>query len=83
MARHVDDRSQWAEDADGGDWDDDEVDTVPCPYCRRPIYEDAERCPYCDRYISEEDVPSTRKPWWIVLGVVLCLLIFWMWIQRG
>ena len=33
-------------------------DTVPCPYCRAPIHEDAERCPKCENYISREDAPS-------------------------
>ena len=67
-----------------GDWDDefgpeddDEFDvsadgddtTIPCPYCRRPIHEEAERCPHCEQYISGEDAPPARKPWWILVGV--------------
>ncbi len=71
-------------DNDEGDFDDDadeDEPTVPCPYCRREIHEDAQRCPYCDQYISAEDAPAGRKPWWIVLGVVLCLLMVlgWLW----
>jgi hypothetical protein len=49
-------------------------DTVPCPYCRRPVYEDAERCPHCEHYLSAEDAPA-RPPWWLLLGVLVCLLI--------
>ena len=37
----------WEEDESAGDEDGGDDDyTVPCPYCKRPIYEDAERCPY-------------------------------------
>ena len=67
------------DDFDGGS-DDDEAETVPCPYCRRPIHEDAERCPYCENYISREDAPPTRKPWWIILGAGLCLFVVYRWI---
>ena len=59
-----------------GDWDDefgpeddDEFDvsadeddtTIPCPYCRRPIHEEAERCPHCEQYISGEDTPPAQN----------------------
>jgi hypothetical protein len=58
----------------------DEEPTVPCPYCKREIPEDAPRCPYCEHYISEEDPPPSRKPWWIILGVVLGLYVVYRWI---
>lgn len=58
-------------------------DTIPCPYCREPIYEDAERCPYCENYISREDEPSSPKPWWIILGVILALIAVYRWIVPG
>ncbi|MEX2113795.1 MAG: hypothetical protein WD845_11455 [Pirellulales bacterium] len=79
--------STWDDDED--DWDDgvaegsddlDDEPTVPCPYCRRPIHEDAQRCPYCEQYISEEDRPTEPKPWWLVAGVVVCLLLVVWWI---
>jgi len=65
---------------DDNSGDDDEEPMVPCPYCRREIHEDAQRCPYCERYISEEDMPAQRKPWWLVLGVIVCLYIVFRWI---
>jgi hypothetical protein len=59
--------------------DDLDEPTVPCPYCRREIHEDAERCPHCERYISAEDAPVQRKPWWILIGVALCLYAILSW----
>jgi hypothetical protein len=70
-----DDEPSWADQA--GDDDDDY--TIPCPWCKRPIHEDAERCPYCEHYISEEDAPPERKPWWIIVGAIICLLIAGYW----
>jgi len=57
--------------------------TVPCPYCKREIYEGAERCPYCEQYISEEDSPPSRKPWWLLVGVLLCLYAVYRWVTGG
>lgn len=78
-------------DADEDDWDDEPEDepedgdddepTVACPYCRREIHEDAPRCPYCERYISAEDAPPARKPWWIVVTVAICLYLVYRWIR--
>jgi hypothetical protein len=59
---------------------DDDEPTIPCPHCRREIHEDAQRCPYCEQYVSEEDAPPTRKPWWIVIGAVVCLWVVFRWI---
>jgi hypothetical protein len=69
----------WDDGADSGD----EVDyeTVPCPYCRDPVHEQAEQCPHCGEYISDEDAPPTRRPWWVYVGVALCLLIVLLWIM--
>jgi hypothetical protein len=69
---------------DEDDFDEDEGDdepTIPCPYCRRQIHEDAQRCPYCEQYISDEDAPAVRKPWWIIVGVIVCLLLALRWIM--
>jgi hypothetical protein len=85
MARHVDDEDDWEDDADeeiDDDFDDEDKDepTTPCPYCKRPIHEDAQRCPYCEQYISEEDAPSSRRPWWILIGIALCFYAIYRWI---
>jgi hypothetical protein len=67
-----DDEDKWDDDEPADDEfeppDDDEGVTVACPYCGEPIHEDSERCPHCERYISTEDAPPTKKPWWVLVG---------------
>ena len=59
----VDDR----EDPDPSDQDasdDEDEDTLPCPFCGKPVYEGADVCPYCreesDRFIIEHVIPLSR-----------------------
>jgi hypothetical protein len=61
-------------------FDDEEESTIPCPYCKREIHEDSPRCPYCENYISGEDAPRSRKPWWMIIGLLLCLYAIYRWI---
>jgi hypothetical protein len=63
------------------DEDEDDEPTISCPYCRREIHEDSEQCPYCRSFIPREDAPP-RKPWWMVLGVGVCLYVVYRWIVR-
>lgn len=72
MVRDPEDDDDWPDD-----WDDEP--TMPCPHCRREILEDAERCPYCEHYLSREDAPRERKPWWIIVGVIVCLYVVYRW----
>ena len=60
----------------------DDGDTVNCPYCRAPMYADSPRCPACGQYISKEDLPAERKPWWILVGAALCLYAVYRWVLR-
>jgi hypothetical protein len=60
---------------------DEEEPTVPCPYCRREIHEDANQCPYCEQYVSREDAPRQPKPWWLIGGVIVCLYVVWQWLK--
>jgi hypothetical protein len=62
---------------DEDDLDDDE--TVSCPHCRQPAYEDAERCPNCGSYLSVEDAPR-RYPWWFVAGFLLSMVVVLGWV---
>jgi hypothetical protein len=59
------------------EWDDD---TIPCPYCKREIHEESQRCPHCGNYISDEDAPPARKPWWIIIGALLVFYIIYRWV---
>ena len=56
------------------------ADLMPCPHCLAVMHEETERCPACGLYLSREDMPAQR-PWWVVLGVLLCLgvTLFWIW----
>jgi hypothetical protein len=87
MPRRIDVEDDWEDDEEDEEdsyfSEDDDDDTVPCPHCRRQIYEQAEQCPYCGKYISIEDAPLSRKPWWFVAGFLLCALIVGAWIWRG
>src|SRR5947209_17436040 len=73
------------DDLDGSEWPNEEPDgdeeneTVACPNCRRPVYEDAERCPSCGNYLSPEDAPR-RYPWWFVVGFLLSMVVLLGWI---
>ena len=69
------------DDPDLADQDDpDDFDeTVPCPYCRKPVHEQAEICHHCGRYIVEADAPR-GYPWWVWVGLILCLVAVLIWI---
>jgi hypothetical protein len=86
MCPHIEEEADWDDegwDADPSDAEGDEDEpTIPCPCCRREIHEESPRCPYCGHYISEEDVSAGRKPWWIVIGILLGLLAIWTWIAQ-
>ena len=73
------------DEVDDGDYDSDEDDDddlcIPCPFCGRRILEESERCPHCEHYLSKEDAPHERKPWWIWLGVIACLYVVYRWIM--
>jgi hypothetical protein len=72
------DDAEYPDEPDDGD-EGDEDDTVACPYCFRPVYEGAEHCPACGKYLSLEDAPS-RHPWWLVVGVLVCLVVILGWV---
>ena len=54
----------WAEDDEDDELDIEELEddedetTAPCPYCRAPVYDDAESCPSCGHYDGREVVPQ-------------------------
>ena len=63
--------------------DDDESELIACPYCREEIAEEAEVCPHCGSYVVAEDVGrAAGRPWWVVAGMIACVLIVVTWILR-
>ena len=81
-------RSDDREELDDREWPEptniDEVandDTTPCPFCQAAVYEDSERCPHCGNYLFAKPAGPRGKPWWIIAGVVLSLIvvIYWLW----
>jgi len=82
-----DDEDDWDESGEVGDdsFDqdtDDDTATIPCPYCGNEVHEDSPRCPSCENYLSLEEVlpKPTQKPWWVLLGAGLGLLVFLRWL---
>jgi hypothetical protein len=82
-----DDPDDWDEDEDElpeGVYYDDEIPTVPCPYCRAEISEEAQWCPRCENYLSREDAPpagSRRSAFWIVAMILALGAAVW-WVLR-
>ena len=76
---YEDDEDDWYED-DAEVWDaedasDPEDDLVPCPQCKKMIYEDAELCPYCDQYVTPFSTANTSRPPWIIITALVLLVI--------
>jgi len=61
------------------DDDDDETPTVPCPSCRRPIPDFADRCPYCGEWVVQgAGASGSRRPW-LIIAALLALAAFVAW----
>jgi hypothetical protein len=58
-------------------WDDDEPEDWGGGW---DVHEDTEWCPHCENYLSAEDAPPARKPWWIIIGAAACLLVVYFWV---
>ena len=52
---------------------------LPCPHCLGVLCEESQYCPHCGNWISEEDAPP-RKPWWVLVGALVCLGMSIWWI---
>jgi hypothetical protein len=78
--------SQWdADDPDGpqesdrDDAEDQESETVPCPHCHRPVYEDADRCPHCGQYVLPGHAGG-RRGWWPIAAVAATAVLLAAWL---
>lgn len=72
------DEREWPDESDVGD----EEATSPCPFCGKAVWEQADVCPHCRNFISF-DGPPRRKPWWILVGAILGLLVAAVWAVFG
>jgi hypothetical protein len=80
--RPADEADDWDDDPDDlpdGVYHDEDIPTVPCPYCRREISEEAQWCPHCENYTSREDVPPSQRSWFWAVMMLLALgaAIWW------
>ena len=46
---------------------------MPCPYCRRHLFEDSPRCPYCERYTTNEDHAGPSKLVRMIVTPLVCV----------
>src|SRR5687767_14306445 len=76
--RDLPDRS----DTDGGDESEFDSDTEPCPFCRKPVYADADLCPHCGNFIALAEATDRKRAWFLV-ALALSLLIVLTWILLG
>ncbi|HEV2295653.1 MAG TPA: hypothetical protein VGR35_17530 [Tepidisphaeraceae bacterium] len=59
---------------------DDVGDFVPCPFCSRPVHEDADICPRCGNFIGSADAPPRRVPTLVWVGLILAGLCVLTWV---
>ncbi len=86
MAKPIDDDYDDDADLDEHEWPDESdaegiasVDTDPCPFCGKAVYEKADVCPYCHNFISFEET-HRRYPIWVMIGAVLAMLGVLAWV---
>ncbi len=72
----VDDAPDDADVARFGD-SDGSVDTLPCPNCRREIYDQTDYCPHCGAAIVLK-AASRPRALWIVLVLALAGAFAWL-----
>ncbi len=88
MAYAVDEDDRDDEDDDSVDEDplasdqdreDDGEPSIPCPFCKKPIHEDADVCPRCGNFVGGDDAPRPRVPLFVWIGVILAALCVLTW----
>ena len=68
------------DDPDHRDIDRDDMDTIPCPHCRKLIYPESFRCPYCKSLLTADEQAGThKKPLWVIITVIICVLLMGWW----
>ncbi len=60
---------------------DDDTPTVPCPSCREPVYEFADRCPSCGEWIVPTGGDASRRnPAFVVFVVLIVVALLFLWV---
>lgn len=65
------------QDPDGAD---EAGETIPCPFCAKPVHEDADVCRRCGNYIGGVDAPRPHLPLFLWIGVILAALCVLTWV---
>jgi hypothetical protein len=69
-----DDPGRSDQDPEDGDIGGDvPADALPCPFCRKLVYERADICPHCGNFISFDAESAYPRKLWFIVGVVLAL----------
>jgi hypothetical protein len=77
------DRDREALDDDEFPEPDEDDPNFLCPHCRVPVYEEAEACPHCGTWLIDDEIQaSQRKPWWIIVGTIACLVVVYFWLRH-
>ena len=70
-------------DADWNNDEENENDTETCSHCGADKFADSPQCPACGNYPSEEESTRVFKPWWIILGIVLSLIVMYLLVMNA
>jgi len=53
----------------------DESETVPCPTCGAPVFEEAQKCPHCGDWITAQAGGGRRQVRVMMIATVLIALL--------
>ena len=72
-----------ADTDDGDSYDGDSDDTVPCPYCGKPVYYLGDVCPHCRSFVSLAAPARGHPRWVLVVALVLLGVVLFGWLIHG
>lgn len=54
--------------------DESDTETIACPSCGQPVYEDADRCPQCGDWIVTSSSGAKVPRWARIVALILIVL---------
>ncbi len=68
----------WQDELD--EFNDEQIELLPCPSCKEMIYEESERCPKCGEWIMPQAAHAGKlSPLWIAAALLALLgMLFWI-----